>query len=412
MTEQTQVKNGLEGLTQKYGYNADTKTVTNRSFDGAAELSSSKKNLRRISNSPQTSTSTGDVHVQMASIQLDLAELADEYGKINVNFSSLVGSKKLYGLLEGMRIKGNEFVGRKKAAKELKLKAIQRRGDAIEYLVNQMSEVLDQQYEKVVQGGAKCRGVQLENISHLKTLDRKLVDSLKNGVYKGVDMSQAEKEVSRLETELNDIQKVLEDYEGKINTAKRTGDIDAVSKLADEMSQVLDIKHGVLDGRLGAEGIVSEIRRKILGSAEAVQSSKGAIAASKVNYQALELLIGSYHDLEIKYKNAKEDMIPVFKIQGKIAAMGTEVANLKTLLLRVADISNKLMKANSDLVTKVSSETFNLLQTPIYDPVQMREAEEKLSAYRAELNRNKIEWAESVQSIKETPDQPHYAQQE
>ncbi|MBI5066197.1 hypothetical protein HZA97_08230 [Candidatus Woesearchaeota archaeon] len=410
MAEETQVKNGLEKLTEQYGYNANTRTVTNRSFDSATELESSKKNLRRISNSPQTATSTGDVHVQMASIQLDLASLADEYGKLNVNFSTLVGSKKLYGLVEGMRIKGNELIGRKQAAKALKLRAIQRRGDSIEYLVNQMSEVLNQQYQKVIEGGAKCRGVQLENISHMKTLDRKLVESLKSGVYKGVDMAQAEKEVEKLETELNDIQKVLEDYETKINAAKRTGDIDGVSKLADEMSQVLDIKHGVLDGRLGAEGVVSEIRRKILGSAEAVQSAKGATAASKVNYQALELLIGSYHDLEIKYKNAKEDMIPVFLIQGKIAAMGMEVSNLKDLLLRVSNISNQLMKANSDLVTKVSSETFNLLQTPLYDPVKMREAEEKLSAYRAELNRNKIEWAESVQSIKEVPDQAHYAQ--
>ena len=47
MTE-TQVKNGLESLTEKYGYNAETRTVTNRSFDSAAELDSSKKNLRRI----------------------------------------------------------------------------------------------------------------------------------------------------------------------------------------------------------------------------------------------------------------------------------------------------------------------------------------------------------------------------
>jgi hypothetical protein len=177
------------------------------------------------------------------------------------------------------------------------------------------------------------------------------------------------------------------------------------------MSEVLDMKYGVLDGKLAADGVVSEIRRKILDSSEGVQSAKGATAASRVNYHAINALIDAYNELEIKYRHALSDMVPVFKIQAGIAVSGKQALEMKEALLRSAAISNRLMNFNSKLVTHLATEVFELTKTPLYDPVKARAVEDRISSYMTQLNQAKIEWAENQQRISEIPNAPHYAKQ-
>jgi len=105
-------------------------------------------------------------------------------------------------------------------------------------------------------------------------------------------------------------------------------------------------------------------------------------------------------------------MIPVFKIQGAIAAGGMSGLELRDTLVRVADISHKLMEANSKMVQHLAKETFDLLQTPLYDPERAAKVEEELREYRTQLNQMKVEWADTQKRLTEKPQDPHYARVE
>jgi len=410
MADETQASR-LEALAQKYHITPGAPTQTTyKAFDSGATYATDKERLQRISQAPKSGKlTTGDIHAEMAGIQMELAELAEEYGKLNVEFSTLLGKDKVYSVKDLARIVYNSVVRDQKAVREVKLDAVKRKGDAIELLVNKMAEVLGDQYQKAVKGKARAESMQVENIGHMKTLDRRLIESLRSGYGSGADRAAADLEVVKLERELSDIESVLLGYENDVRAAQAEGNIEKVSKITGEMSQVLDIKHQVLDGRLAAEGVVSEIRRSILDSAEGVQSAKGAIAASKVNYQAINALIDSYSELEIKYRHAQADMIPVFQIQAQVASGGLQALELRDTLVKVANASQKLMEANARMVTHLAAETFELLQTPLYDPARAQKVEEDLRAFMADLNAKKMEWAEMQTTVQTMPTSAHYA---
>jgi hypothetical protein len=406
MSEQ---KTKLEELTDKYKVEKSTsKEEVYEAFDASEEtLEMDKKRLGKVPSSTQTST--GAIHKEMAALQLDMVELAETYGKLNVNFQTLIGSKKLYTTGEGIRIKFNEFIGRKGKARQMKIDAAGKKGDALEYMVDRIAEVLGDQYQNAIDGRANAESMQVENVAHMKSLDQKLIDSLKNGLYTSSDMEQAKSEVEKLQTELKDIETVLVDYESQIQVAKESSDLKSVDRLTSEMTQVLDMKYGVLDGKLSADGVVSSIRREILDSAEGVQSAKGAAAASKANYVAINALIDSMSELEIKYKHAMEDMVPVFKIQGKIASAGVAALDIKKTLVEVAAKSQQLMEANAHLTTHLAAEVFDLLKTPIYDVDKAEAVTQQVQGFMKDLNNQKMEWAENQQRLSAIPEQPHYA---
>lgn len=403
----------LEQLSAKYGVQSasNPRAEAHQTFDLDSAYRTDRAALGRISRGPKVKdgTATGEIHAEMAAIQLDLADLAETYGKLNVKFKTLMGSGKLYTAGEAVSIAFNSLLQRRQRVREVKMEAAKRKGDGIEYLIDRMGEVLQDQYQKAVQGKANAQGLQRENLAHMKNLDRRLIQNLREGVVKTSDHISAGLEVRKLENELSEIDQMLAMYEKDVQDAQTKGDLPQVSKITDEMSQVLEIKHGVLDGRLAAEGVVSEIRRQVLNAAEGVQSAKGAIAASKVNYQAINALIDAMNELEIKYRHAQSDMIPVFHVQGKIASLGTGALDMKDTLLRVADISQRLMETNAKLVTHLAAETFELLRTPLYDPERAGALEQQIRTYMTQLNDMKMEWAKAQQRVTEQPESPHYA---
>ncbi len=382
------------------------------SFDKEA-VQKDMKRLERLSQEPKLKdpTTTGELHAELAELHLDLANLADKYGKLNVKLKDVIGKESIYSLGEVIALAFHKLpvIGSKNRRKEIMIQAARRRGDLIERLVEAMSEVLNEQYQRAIEGKTRSKEMQIENVAHMKTLDKKLIDSLKGGYSGGADLTTAQQEIKKLEKELDDIDAVLGEYEKDVQTAKAAGDIDKVNELTYEMGEVLDIKHGVLDGKLAADGIVSEIRRKMLDSAEATQSAKGATAASKVNYQAINALTDAMNELEIKYHHALEDMIPVFKIQGKIAAVGQSALDLHNTLREVSAISGRLMDTNAKLVMHLAAETFELLKTPLYDVEKAKQIEGKIKDYMTKLNENKRAWAENQQRLTEVSTTPHYA---
>lgn len=390
-------------LAEKYGKKGTTRKQASQARFDASAFQGDKEVLKRISQEPELKgigdTDTGKLHAELAEIQLDLAELAEEYGKLNVNFGNVIGQKSIYTFGEAFRIKWNELVGDKKEARELKIAAAGRRGDSIELMVNKISEVLQDQYQKAVQGKARAEEMQVENIAHMKTLDRKLIDSLTSGYSGGSDYAAAQEEVKKLEADLKEIEEYITEREKDVQAAKAEGDLEKVNVITDDLSQALEIKYGVLDGKLSSDGVVSDIRRDMLDSAEAVQSSKGAIAASKVNYKAISALIDAMNELEVKYRHALEDMVPVFKIQGKIAGLGQQAMDIQKTLVQVAEVSQRLMETNGKLVTRLATETFKLLKTPIYDLEKAGQIEAEITQYMDQLNQLKVEWAENQQTI-------------
>ena len=401
---QGQTKVHAETTAQRIYRRSDINTVYSRD----------KENIRRISQSPKTgkTTDTGSLHSEISGIQMDLVDLVDTYGKLNVDFKNLIGPKRFYNIDEAIQYAFYSTLRNKKKLRQIKLSAAERKGNAIEILGDKMAEVIQDIYEKALKGKDLAEVLQGDNLEHIKKLDRSLIDRLKNSYVGTADYALAEKEVEKLQKELKDLDNLLGSYENDVQKAKTDGDIQKVSDLTKQMSQILDWKHGVMDGKLSTEGQVSEIRRKILDSAEGIQSAKGAIMASRVNYQVINAWIDAMNELEIKYRHAKEDMIPVFKIQGKAAAGQLQALEMKEALLKYANISQRLMETNVKMSAHLLSETFELTKTQLYNPERMKELEQEMMDYMAELNQQKLEWAEAQQRVSEIPDAPHYAKQE
>jgi len=193
----------LEALAKRLNYDMGTATPqqkANQAFDSASTYDTDRDRLRRISQGPRSgteTTSTGTIHSEMAGIQLELAELAEQYGKLNVRFGTLVGKDKIYTIKDALRIGYNKVVRDRKTVLQIKKNAAGRKGDTIEKIVNMMAEVLEEQHQKAIDGKARAETIQVENVAHMKYLDRKLIDSLKNGHYRTADQAEAELEVGR-----------------------------------------------------------------------------------------------------------------------------------------------------------------------------------------------------------------------
>ncbi|MDO8556710.1 MAG: hypothetical protein Q7R96_06080 [Nanoarchaeota archaeon] len=401
-------QSGLDKLRAKYG--GQTIPHIAQVYDRSQQTTGRLE--QRLGSAPRIAggTATGNYLATLGGIKLELAQLADDYGKFNTSFMDALRGKDKYTIGERLRLGWHKYAtGNRQKVLTIKTSALQRRGDALEYLVTQMGKVLNDQHQKAIEGRDKAKTLQIEVVGHMKTLDRKLIDSLKGGNYKGADLTDAQAEAGKLEQDLLEVNEMLEGYQMKIRQAQDAGKLEDVRKLTEEAGQILDIKYNILDGRIAADGIVSEIRRSILDSAEAVQSSKGALAASSVNYQATNALIDSFNELEIKYRHAISDFLPVFLIQGKIADLGESGLTMRQALLKSAELSQRLMDVNAKLVVDVAEKSFQLLQTPLYDPAKAKVIEDEITARMHELNKIKIEWAQATRDVgMVTPEAQHH----
>lgn len=404
---------GLDRILEKY------KPVTGAQSSGTRVQRTLQQRTAaptRISSSPrvytEASQGTGDIYKEMAAINLTLAELAEEYGELNVSFKNTLGRERFLRLGDVGRIAYYSLpvVGDKNRVRKVKIDAAGRHGNSIAFMVDRMANVLGQQYEAAKNGRKTAEGVKVDVVAHLKKLDRSLIERLTSSYTGSADLAAAEDDVKRLATAQDELTNLLGRYETDIQKAKAVGDVGLVGKLTEEALLIVDKKAGLYDGKLAAEGQVSELMRDMLESAEGVQSAKGAIAASRANYKAVNAWIDAMNELVFKYKHAKEDFIPVFQVQGKIAAGGMQALGLKKTLLEVAGISQRLMEANANLMERLTNEVFDLVKTPLYDVEQARACEARIDHYMEELNQQKKEWAEMQQRFSDLPDAAHYAE--
>lgn len=406
MTDQTNsqaaTQSGLEQLTKKYSGNYTA-------FDKTASQSTTHRIGGTVSSNGK-GIDTVALYRDMESIKLDLAGLAEQYGKLNVTFSNTLGKDAMYSLSDMARIAGYTLLRRKNAVRQIKIEAAGKKGESLVMLVGKMGEVLNDQYQAAQKGLERVKRIQTDNVSHYMKLNRSLVERLGSSYVGTADVTEAENELRKIEGELNEVDGVLAGYENKITAAKQAQNATEVSRLVTEANKVLDIKEGILTGKLAAEGTISDIRRNILSSAEGIQSARGAMKATKVNYAATTLLIDSYHELVFKYEHAMSDFVPVFQGQANIASAGMEAMGMRKVLTDAASISQRLMEANQKLVTQLSSDVFDLVKNPLYDLEKCADLESRLQTHTQELNRIKLQWAENLQRLSESTEVAHLAQ--
>lgn len=411
----TKEESPLESLRSRYGYSAPATSQKQPTFDQATLAQDSfAASRKRMSSGPQVGgakINTGDLYKEVTGIQLDLAELSEQFGKLNINFSTLFGSKKLYTMTDAAKIGWYNATLRAQKARQIKIEAAGRKGNTLETLVNQMGEIVTEQKEKAIKGEEYARTVLTECVEHMIYLDKALIQRLRDGAYGHADYEKAQKEISKLEVELQDFDKAFSKYDAKLGEAKISRDIDLYLKITDEVSQLLDMKQQVLHGKLAADQTASEIRRKMLEASEGVQSAKVNAESSKLNYQAISLWIDSMGELVTKYKHMESDMIPVFKIQSKIAVGTIEALQMKEVLVRIASASQRLMDANAKLVTALSKETWDLIQNPLYDVEKAQQMTETLKQHHEELNQQKLDWINVQSQLSTLKTNPHYVAQ-
>lgn len=418
--EQTPAQmSGLELLTRKYealvqARQARQTTAAPESdaaiFDARVgyqdNYQGTRQDQKRLGKGPRPKSEiadTGKLHAEMAAIKLSLARLAKRDGKLKIKFKKTLGKERTFEITDYLKENVYRGLGKTDKADKIVIDAADRRGQSIRYLIDGMTEVTAEQYNTVVKGKTMMEGLLVNNVAFRKRMHHELIESLRTGYHGTADLTVAEAECDKLQGAMNEFEEQLAKYETEVKAARESGNLESVMRLTTEMEGVLALQETVMDQNLEAQNVSADVRREIMDRAEGVQSAKGAIAASKVNYLQINALIDSYNELEIKYRYAKDRLMAIFREQGDIAAAGMEGLKFNSTLIELADVSKRLMDADVELIMRLSDDTFKLMQRPLYDPAEINPVKARLETYMTDLNNRKKEWAANVTSISEQP---------
>jgi hypothetical protein len=123
--------------------------------------------------------------------------------------------------------------------------------------------------------------------------------------------------------------------------------------------------------------------------------------------RAIDQLIDANQEYEIKYKHTLLDQIPVYKTQGKVAAMTENMLDFGRALVATAQMQSKLMDYIANATTTLSYDAFNLLTTQLTDIGQLQSYKDKLDAAEEDLDAKRREFARIENRMKqETPQGP------
>jgi hypothetical protein len=410
----TKMATDFDRLKKEYGaQTAGPQTQTKGKFsldDRVTETGTRTETAKpRVSAAPKTENSeTAQLYANIARIQINLGELAERYGKLDVRFKDVLGKDKWITATDLAKIAFYNVTLRSRKATEVKVQASARKGETIDVLTQRIAEVISEQHENSVKGIEIAKGVRAEVTAHTKLTYENLVKRLKSGYLKTVDVVEGEKQVDALEKELKDYEAVIADYEPKIIEAQKNKDLEGIKRLTGELSEIVQEHAGLIDQKQDADAIVAEIKRRILDYSEGVQSARNAIEALKVSELQANSLIDSWNKLEIKYRHAKEDMVPIYLIQGRIAAYGTRGLQMNDLLKDTAATYRELLQHNEKLVVAFAEETFKLIELDLYDPKQAAEIRERLSQRLKQQSELEMKFAENkrlmTQQLREAQD--------
>ncbi len=416
---QTTQPSGLAALVQKYGQLSERATPreeahqtfdSNRTYrDDRRYAEQQVSGKKRLSQGPGEKVDNNDFHVVFAGICLDLVDIIEEHGMLTSNFSDVIGKRKYLSPGQWLKVKLYSAIGAKQKATTVKKDAVTQKNKNLNIVVDRIADVVDNLYQKSVQAREKVTEAMSKNIDYRKEKDKALIERIRDSYHGGADEALAVEELRKLEVELGDIEKIVEDYDDKIFKAKKENNLPEVNRLTDEVLQTLEYKHEVLDGKVAADGVVSEIRRKMLDSAAGIKSAREALVRSKENYEVFRGLLDTISRQEILYKYEREDMVEIYREQATAAIMGLEDLDRSDALDKLSATSEKLAEANAKLLLHL----YRVTSEQLYNPRVDREASERriheIKTMRAEIEQKDREFVEATQRLR-SPQEPAYVQ--
>jgi hypothetical protein len=346
----------------------------------------------------------------IAKTQMDLAMLAEQYGQLGLKFSDLVGEKSYLGTMDVLKIGAYNLIMQPRRAAEVKINAIGRHYDTLEHLVDKMGDIMRERLAKAQEMQAKVQTEQRENVGRLMRLERKGINGLRESFKGQADYAKYEKAIAEYEADLGEVQTELNSLEPQVHAAREKGDLETVIKITDTMSRLLDIKQGIMEGKLTKEGEYSDARREVLNHTVAIKSAKENMAVSRNHYLQLGFLLDSYTEQVITYTHALEDSLESWKATARIAAYNLELNDNVEFLDKLRVAGQNLLRITSDMSQKTAEATFRLMQTEMFDIDATDSMTEKLRLGYTDLLERKNAWAQNVQTFNESVNDPYLRQ--
>lgn len=350
---------------------------------------------QRTSTAPDNEIDTQDrtqLYARLSKVQLDMAQFASDYKGIMTSFQELIGSDLLttgekLGLWFRRSVRRNERV-----AKEYEIKACTNKGLNLDKLVDALAKILDREHQTALEGTNYLQEIRVGVIEHLKKMKQEAIEGLRNSYRDTPEQATAEASLMRLQKDLDHIDRELANYEMQVSQARTTKNVDEVKRLTDEMLKLVEVQDALFDTKLETDQELFGIRRGQMDMAKRVQSAKGAIAATRLNYQTTNTLIEAYSDMEITFRYDLEHNIRVFKDQAILAIAGAKLEDMGEMMLRKADLALRTQELSVQMSTYAATKSFELLKSSQYDPKVERDLEANMVKYRDNMNKLRDEW--------------------
>ncbi|HLP79598.1 MAG TPA: hypothetical protein VK158_03115 [Acidobacteriota bacterium] len=399
---QTAISSELEQRLQKIGtYTAAPASTISQTLRRPATRQATPT---RVSASPKQDTQKDEaaqIREEMAQITLSLSKLGRQYGVHNAEFADLLSKNGSFKLHERFRLGWYTHVWKNQdKADEIEVNAYTRNAESLDTIAQKMDEVVTTAYQRAEEGLAKVLETRTRAINNKRFLERSLIDKLQEGYVSDDEMAEATAEVTKYMTELSFFDETLTMLHAEIEKAKNANDVGAVKALAQKAQETLDKKYDLVDGKVGADGKVSDLRRRVLSVAHSVDTIKGSIVASDVSMAQAEQYVTQFNKLKDMYMDMKTYVMENFKISARLASQGQLADRLADGLITLGSSARAMLDINQRLLEHVEQKIRTIYETPVYSVEDGRQIRSRLLEFESEVLEKDMQYAEAQKSIK------------
>ncbi len=392
----------IQELKQKFGgATAVEEKAPEKAFEKSELTEKQKQEVVRLSKTPEAyggAKSVGDVWGEVTSIELATARLLKEEGMLMGDFRSFVSRNSPYTAKQKIHLAylwtTAVTKSRKASLEDKQIEYSCKEGDNLAMLVDKVGEL----YEKNMAEAEKALNIGYDlkqrNLDHRKYLEQEVIRCLQEGTVGVSDQTGAELEVKKWASQIAEIDATMAALEGELKAARDSGNMDEVKRLTGDLTEALDFKYQVLEGKAGAESEVLKIRRDIMDRTKGVEVARSAIIGSEANYEAINAFIDAYTDLMIVYEHQKDKLLPLFKDTAATVALGKGADKLKRVLQTTADLAERLIVVQCEAAAQVAEEAFAVLSSDTFDLYKLKASKDRLVQRMENLNERKKQYAE------------------
>jgi hypothetical protein len=360
------------------------------------------QNQQQTGFAPQISAEeAASLHRNMAEIGMNLSTLAAQYGaRTETFYNTLKGTSPFQGVgqhLTYWRLTA-PVIGNEQKAKEFLLNAYATKGSAIETVVGKIATVVGEQRQEAAKAREIAYGVLEKNLTHRKKLQRSLVEYLANANVGTLDEVEVASEKATLRGELTRIDELYTQAEQELLAAKAENNVERSKAAVLGITELLNIKDGLLDTQLSLDGKVSDTRRALIEHTKGVQTAREQMAVAETNYLQTQQLIDTYHMLEVSFKMTEDMVIENLRHMANNYALAQGADQKEALLRGISQAASKMLELNNTMINYVKDKAI-LLTTEaavsIDDLKKLRATTlERIAAEDGELR----EWTEKTTS--------------